>query len=55
MQVGYQSLSAVHTTLTGALTARGTDIINKITTYTLNVAINDPLSSNGKIRIKFPS
>lgn len=55
MQVGYQSLTAAATTLTGSFTSRGTDIVNKITSYTLSVTINDSLSSNGKFRIKFPT
>jgi len=55
MQVGYQSLTAIATTLAGALTSRGTDIVNKMTTYTMSVTINDPLTSSGKIRIRFPA
>ncbi len=55
MQVGYQAVTAVSTTLVAALTARGTDVVNKVTTYSFNITINDALSSAGKIRIKFPT
>ncbi len=55
MQVGYQAVTAVSTTLVASLTARGTDVVNKVTTYTFSVTINDALSSTGKIRIKFPT
>lgn len=54
MQVGYQSLTAVTSTVSGELVAMGTNVVNKVTVYTLNVTINDGLSSNGKIRVKFP-
>jgi len=54
MQVGYQSLTPISTTMSGSLTGKGTDIVNKITSYTFSLTINDGLNSNGKIRIKLP-
>lgn len=54
MQVGYQSLTAVASMVSGEIVVMGTNVVNKVTTYTLNLTINDALSANGKIRAKFP-
>lgn len=55
MQVGYQSLTAVSTVLSGVFVSRGTDVVNKVTSYTISVTINDPLSPTAKLRIRFPT
>lgn len=55
MQVGYQVLTPVATTLSGSLIARSSEVVNKATSMTFSVTINDGLSSSGKLRIKLPS
>jgi hypothetical protein len=55
MQIGYQTITPIATTLTASLTSRGTDVINRNTSYTFSVTISDSMSSTGKIRIKFPT
>jgi len=56
MQVGYQILTAIpSTTITGALSSRGSPIVNRVTTYTFSITLNDPIGGSGKIRITFPS
>jgi hypothetical protein len=55
MQVGYQTITAASTTLSGSLTERGNEIVNKVTTYTFSVTITDALSPTGKLRLKFPT
>ena len=55
LQVGYQSLTPISTTLSGSLTGRGSEVVNKITSYTFSIIINDALSPSGKIRIRLPA
>ena len=53
-QVGYQSLTPIATTMSGTLTGRGSDVVNRLTSFTFSITINDGLSTGGKIRIKLP-
>jgi hypothetical protein len=55
MQVGYQSISAVPSTLTPALFGRTSGVVNVVTAYTFTVVLTDGLGSTGRIRIMFPS
>jgi hypothetical protein len=55
MQIGYQTITPIATTLTASLTSRGTDVINRNTSYTFSITISDSISSTGKIRIRFPT
>ena len=54
MQIGSTTLTPLPTTLTAALTSRSSDIVNKNTTYVFTITTSDPMSSTGKIRVKFP-
>lgn len=55
MQVGFQTLTPIPTTLTASLISRNSDIVNRNTSYVFSIIISDPISPTGKIVITFPS
>jgi len=52
--VGYQTIRAVASTLTGAVAATLTTV-NRVTSYRINVTTTDALLSSGMVMIVFPS
>ncbi len=52
--VSTTTITALKSTLT-ATVARGSNIVNDITTYTFTIVTIDKISSAGKIKIVFPS
>lgn len=54
-QIGYQTLTAVPSTLSVSLQSQGSTVVNANTSYTFSVTINDGLASTGKFKIIFPS
>lgn len=52
--IGYGTIRAIASTLTGTISATLTTV-NKITSYKLNIVVNDALTSSGMVKIVFPS
>lgn len=55
LQVGFQSLTPISTTMSGSLAGRVSETVNRMTSFTFSITINDALSSNGKIRFRLPA
>lgn len=54
-QIGYQTLTAVSSTLSVSLQSQGSPVVNVNTSYVFSVTINDGLTTSGKFKIIFPS
>lgn len=53
--VGYQTIRAVASTLTGGTVAATLTTVNRVTSYRINVTTTDALLSSGMVMIVFPS